>query len=82
MHVLLKTIFKTYIYRFVDCPHGFFFVCVQASEFQAQPLPSFPTPPLPPSSKCLTEPAPFNLSTENRGAVKAEKWGQKVWYEV
>ena len=45
--------------------------------FQAQPLSSFSTTPLPPSSKCLTEPAPFNLSTENRGAVVAEKRGQK-----
>lgn len=52
--------------------------CSKASEFQAQPLPSFPAPALPSSTKCLTEPAPFNLSTENRGAVKAEKWGQKV----
>ena len=53
-------------------------LCSQASEFRAQPLPSFHQPPLPSSTKSLTEPAPFNLSTENRGAVKAEKWGQKV----
>lgn len=54
----------------------------KASEFQAQPLPSFPAPALPSSTKCLTEPVPFNLSTENRGAVKAEKWGQKLQQEI
>lgn len=54
----------------------------KASEFRAQPLPSFHQPPLPSSTKSLTEPAPFNLSTENRGAVKAEKWGQKLQQEV
>lgn len=54
----------------------------KAQEFHAQPLPSFPTPPLPTSSKFLTEPAPFDLSTENRGAVKAEKWGQKLQQEI
>ena len=58
--------------------HSNLFFFVQLHEFQAQPLPSFSPPLLPLSSKCLTEPAPFNLSTENRGAVKAEKWGQKV----
>ena len=51
----------------------------QAHEnFHAQPLPSFTPPPLPSSSKLITEPVPFDLSTENRGAVKAEKWGQQV----
>lgn len=54
----------------------------KASEFRAKPLPSFPQPPLPSSTKSLTEPVPFNLSTENRGAVKAEKWGQKLQQEI
>lgn len=54
----------------------------KASEFRAKPLPSFPQPPLPSSTKSLTEPVPFNLSTENRGATKAEKWGQKLQQEI
>lgn len=54
----------------------------KAHEFHAQPLPSFTPPTLPSSSKLLTEPAPFNLSTENRGAVKAEKWGQQLQHEI
>lgn len=50
--------------------------------FHAQPLPSFTPPPLPSSSKLITEPVPFDLSTENRGAVKAEKWGQQLQQEI
>lgn len=50
--------------------------------FHAQPLPSFTPPPLPSASKLVTEPVPFDLSTENRGAVKAEKWGQQLQQEI
>ena len=62
-----------------ECCIKYIFYWWQAHEnFHAQPLPSFTPPPLPSSSKLITEPVPFDLSTENRGAVKAEKWGQQV----
>lgn len=54
----------------------------KAREFQARPLPSFSPPKLQSNSKQLTEPAPFKLSCEYKGAAKAERWMQKVQQEL
>ena len=52
---------------------------LQLREFKALPLPTDSPDALPAiSSKLGTSFKPFALNTENRGAVKAEKWIQKV----
>lgn len=52
-------------------------------EFKALPLPSDSPDTLPPiSSKLCTSFKPFALNTEKKGAVKAEKWIQKVKTEL
>ena len=47
-------------------------------EFRAQPLPDLSAEVLPVKPVKVTMPAPFNMETDNRGAVKAEEWSHKV----